>query len=76
MVRQNKNTVLAFIRISIAFRKKRDSSLIRMIDDLKNGIIDASVSSGNTGALLTSSLLILGKIEGIKRPALAPYIPI
>ena len=61
---------------SIAFRKKRDSSLIKIIDDLNDGIIDGCISSGNTGALLTSSLLILGKIQGIKRPALAPYIPI
>ena len=49
---------------STAYRKKRNSSLIKTIDDLNNNIVDASVSSGNTGALLTSSLLILGKIEG------------
>ena len=61
---------------SIAYRKKRNSSLIRTIDDLNNNIVDAAVSSGNTGALLTSSLLILGKIQGIRRPAIAPYIPI
>ena len=61
---------------SIAFRKKRNSSLIRIIDDLKDKKINASISSGNTGALLTSGLLILGKIKGIKRPALAPFIPI
>ncbi len=61
---------------SIAFRKKRDSSLIKIVDDIKNNNLDACISSGNTGALLTSSLLILGKIEGIKRPALAPFIPI
>ncbi|MAZ61396.1 MAG: phosphate--acyl-ACP acyltransferase [Candidatus Marinimicrobia bacterium] len=61
---------------SIAFKNKRNSSLIKIIDDLKLKKINASVSSGNTGALLASSLLILGKIEGIKRPALAPYIPV
>ena len=61
---------------SIAFRKKRDSSLIRIVDDIKNKTIDACISSGNTGALLTAGLLILGKIEGVGRPALAPFIPI
>ena len=61
---------------SIAFRKKRNSSLIKIIDDLSEKKIDACISSGNTGALLTSGLLILGKIKGIRRPALAPFIPI
>tara|TARA_B110000438_G_C15777618_1_gene634789 strand:- start:179 stop:1189 length:1011 start_codon:yes stop_codon:yes gene_type:complete len=61
---------------SFAYRNKRNSSLIKTIDDLKNQTVDAAVSSGNTGALLTSSLLILGKIVGIRRPALAPYIPL
>jgi len=61
---------------STAFKSKRNSSLIKIIDDLKLNKINASVSSGNTGALLASSLLILGKIEGIRRPALAPYIPV
>ncbi len=61
---------------SYAFKNKRNSSLMKIIDDLKINKIDASISSGNTGALLASSLLVLGKIEGIKRPALAPYIPV
>ena len=61
---------------STSFKNKRNSSMIRIIDDIKSGLVNAAVSSGNTGALLTSSLLILGKIEGIVRPALAPYIPI
>ena len=61
---------------SHAYRNKRNSSLIKTIDDLNDGIVNAAVSSGNTGALLTSSLLILGKIKGIRRPALAPFIPI
>jgi len=61
---------------SYSFKNKRNSSMIRIIDDMKANIVHAAVSSGNTGALLTSSLLILGKIEGIRRPALAPFIPI
>ncbi len=61
---------------SMAFKTKRNSSMIKIIDDLNDSNVDAAVSSGNTGALLASSLLILGKIKGIRRPALAPYIPI
>jgi len=61
---------------TLAFRNKRNSSLIRMLDDIKDKKVDAAVSSGNTGVLLMSSLLILGKIKGTKRPALAPFIPI
>jgi glycerol-3-phosphate acyltransferase PlsX len=57
------------------FRTKPDSSLVRCIDLVKNGDADAAISAGNTGALLASSLFILGKIHGIRRPALAPYIP-
>ena len=60
----------------VSFKNKRKSSMIRIIDDLKLKNVNAAVSSGNTGVLLTAALLILGKIEGIKRPALAPYIPI
>ncbi|MDC1050830.1 phosphate acyltransferase PlsX [Candidatus Marinimicrobia bacterium] len=59
-----------------SFKNKRNSSMIRIIDDMKANIVNAAVSAGNTGALLTSSLLILGKIQGIRRPALAPFIPI
>jgi len=63
-------------RPSVAFKSKRNSSMIKIIDHLNENKVDAAVSSGNTGALLASSLLILGKIEGIRRPALAPFIPI
>ena len=57
------------------FRTKPNSSLVRCIDLIKNGDADAVISAGNTGALLTSSLFMLGKISGIRRPALAPFIP-
>ena len=57
------------------FRTKPDSSLVRCIDLVKNGDADAVISAGNTGALLASSLFMLGKINGIRRPALAPFIP-
>jgi glycerol-3-phosphate acyltransferase PlsX len=42
---------------------------------VKSGDADCIISAGNTGALLSSSLFLLGKINGIRRPAFAPYIP-
>tara|TARA_B100000131_G_scaffold322281_1_gene375677 strand:- start:453 stop:1442 length:990 start_codon:yes stop_codon:yes gene_type:complete len=61
---------------STKFHKTRpDSSLVRSINLIKDKKADAVISAGNTGALLTSSLFLLGKIPGISRPALAPFIP-
>ena len=61
---------------STKFHKNRlDSSLVKAINLVKKNESDAIISAGNTGALLTSSLFILGKIPGISRPALAPFIP-
>ena len=57
------------------FRTKPNSSLVKSIDLIKKDKADAVISAGNTGALLASSLFILGKIDGITRPALAPFIP-
>ena len=58
-----------------AFKNKPNSSLVRAVQLVKNNKADAVISAGNTAALLSSSLFILGKIEGIKRPALATHIP-
>ena len=61
---------------SAKFHKTRpDSSLVKSINLIKNDKADAVISAGNTGALLTTSLFLIGKIPGISRPALAPYIP-
>ena len=57
------------------FKHKPESSLIKSIQLLKDNEVDAIVSSGNTAALLSSSLMMLGKIEKIKRPALGAFIP-
>lgn len=62
-------------RSSKIFREKPDSSLVKSVQLVKDGYADAVISAGNTGALLTSALFILGKISGINRPALAPFIP-
>jgi glycerol-3-phosphate acyltransferase PlsX len=56
-------------------RRKKDSSMTRAIDLVKQGAADAIVSAGNTGALLTASHLKLRTLEGVDRPGLACLIP-
>ena len=58
-----------------AFREKKDSSLTVGLNLLKNGQGDAFVSAGSTGALLSAATLIVKRIRGIRRAALAPVIP-
>jgi glycerol-3-phosphate acyltransferase PlsX len=53
-----------------AIKTKRDSSIVVGIELLKMGEAAAFVSAGNTGALLTAAMLILGKKKGVSRPAL------
>ena len=56
-------------------KNKPDSSMIRSIDLLKDNRVDAVISSGNTGCLLSSSFFKLGMIDNIKRPTLSAFIP-
>ena len=56
---------------SEVMRDKRDSSISIGMKLLKNKEADAFVSAGNTGAVTTAATLILGRIEGIERPALS-----
>ena len=59
-----------------AIRKKTDSSLFRAIELLKSdGGYNAVVSSGSTGAIIAGAVLKLGRIRGVKRPALCPILP-
>lgn len=58
-----------------AIKNKKDSSMVVGFNMLKNGEGDAFVSAGNSGALLTGATLLVGRIKGIDRPALAPVIP-
>ena len=62
-------------RPSRVFKTKPNCSIVKAIQLLKDNTVNAVVSSGNTGALLSTSLFLVGKINSIKRPALAPYIP-
>lgn len=59
----------------LVVKGKRDSSMGRALDLLKEGRGDAMVSSGNTGALLTGAQLIVKRIRGVRRAALAPVLP-
>ena len=58
-----------------AFRRKKDSSINVSMNLLKEKKGCAVVSAGNTGAVLTSSYFILGKIEGVVRPTQSAIIP-
>ncbi len=59
-----------------AIRLKKDSSLVRAFDLLKdNEDIVGLVSAGSTGAVLTGAVLKIGRIRGISRPALSPILP-
>lgn len=60
---------------AMAVRKKKDSSISKGMRMLKEGKVDAFISGGSTGALLSAGLLILGRIRGIKRPAIAAFFP-
>ncbi|MEF2739647.1 MAG: phosphate acyltransferase PlsX [Clostridia bacterium] len=60
---------------AMAVRKKKDSSISKGMLMLKEGEVDAFISGGSTGALLSAGLLILGRIRGIKRPAIAAFFP-
>ena len=58
-----------------AIKHKKDSSLVVGLKLVKDGRCDAFVSAGSTGAFLAGSLLKVGRIKGIDRPALSPLIP-
>ena len=60
---------------AVALRKKRDSSIMVAIELVKRGLADAIVSAGNTGAVMAGTLLELGRLEGINRPAIASFFP-
>lgn len=60
---------------AMAIRRKPDSSLVVALDEMKNKENAVLISAGSTGALLSGGLLKLGRIKGIKRPALAATLP-
>jgi phosphate acyltransferase len=59
----------------LAVRRKKDSSLMRALGLVREGEADAVISSGNTGALVAGATVRLGRLDGVKRPALACVMP-
>ncbi len=58
-----------------AIRRKKDSSLVKGLNLLKEGKGDAFISAGSTGAVLAGGTFIVGRIEGVLRPALGVFLP-
>src|SRR6478672_2546539 len=61
--------------IEVALRRKKDSSMRVAINLVKEGLADACVSAGNTGALMAVSRYVLKTIPGVDRPAICTLIP-
>ncbi|MFC5541287.1 phosphate acyltransferase PlsX [Ureibacillus suwonensis] len=56
-------------------RRKKDSSMTRMLEAVHEGKADACISAGNTGAYMSGGLFKVGRIDGVLRPALATTLP-
>jgi glycerol-3-phosphate acyltransferase PlsX len=59
-----------------AVRTKKDSSLVRVAEAVRDGRASAMLSAGNTGATMASALLRIGRIKGVLRPAIVTPIPV
>jgi len=57
-------------------RRKKDSTLVRAAEAVRDGKASAMISAGNTGATMASALLRMGRIKGVNRPAIATPIPV
>ena len=60
---------------AIACRQKKDSSIMVATRLIKEGMADAMISAGNSGAVMASALMVLGRLPGVNRPAIAVLIP-
>ncbi len=59
----------------MAIRKKKDSSIVKAMNMVKNNECDAFVSAGSSGAILVGGQVVVGRIKGVERSPLAPLIP-
>jgi glycerol-3-phosphate acyltransferase PlsX len=59
-----------------AVRRKKDASLVRAAEAVRDGKAAAMFSAGNTGAAMASALLRMGRIRGVARPAVATPLPV
>ncbi|HEB01982.1 MAG TPA: phosphate acyltransferase PlsX [Nitrospirae bacterium] len=60
---------------SLAVRRKKDSSMRKAFDLVREGKADAVMSAGNSGAMMGMALFLLGRAEGVDRPAFAALMP-
>ncbi len=74
-VRGTTQVILMSDQPAVAFRRKPDASLVVAARLVKAGEADALISIGNTGAAMVVSLLTLGRIQGVDRPAIATPLP-
>jgi glycerol-3-phosphate acyltransferase PlsX len=74
-VRHAPEAVAADDKPSQVVRNGKDTSMWRAIEAVKAGDADGVVSAGNTGALLAIAMLVLRRLEGIDRPAIASFFP-
>ncbi|HLQ73919.1 MAG TPA: phosphate acyltransferase PlsX [Bacillota bacterium] len=58
-----------------AVRRKKNASLVLAAQEVKEERADACISAGNTGALMSAGLFVVGRIKGVARPALSPTLP-
>jgi len=68
--------VVAMDDPATAVRTKRDSSVVRCAEAVRDGRADAMVGAGNTGATMAAALLRFGRIPGVSRPAIAVPVPV
>ena len=57
------------------FKTRPDSSVVKAVQLVKDGKADGVISAGSTGAMLSASLMLLGRIPGVRRPAIGTFIP-
>ena len=58
-----------------SIRRKKDSSIVKGLNLLKENEYDAFISCGSTGALLAGGIFIVGRIENVKRAVLPTFLP-
>ena len=72
---QNASELITMNDQAVESLKKKDSSIAVGMRLQKQGEVNAFVSGGNTGAVMTHALMTLGRLEGVSRPAIASFLP-
>jgi glycerol-3-phosphate acyltransferase PlsX len=60
---------------SRVWKRKANASIVRCVSLQKEGRVDASVSAGDTGVLMSAAVCLLGRVDGVSRPALGAVVP-